>query len=237
MLTILEKEDTPQRTYWWLSTLSWRKLVLTVLTSPSSFFWIMQAITIRQCHLLLVTTTLWCAIHTLQLSIKEALKIKLGQVRVWKVVAQCKAVLALVRRSESNKDALKQACIRPDINLILPSKPGVTRWNVMEANIHSCLQLQPVLNFYDRSHTWSTCIPSVREFDVAEAVQKCLQPLKIAMKTWEADQKAPPSPPPWPRVRWLVILMVWVWTWIVWSALASDALCINCLSDFELLKK
>ena len=98
-------------------------------------------------------SSLWCAIHTLQLSIKEASKIKLGQVRVWKVVAQCKAVSALVRRSESNKDALKQACIRPDINLILPSKPGVTRWNAMEANIHSCLHLQPALSFYDRSHT------------------------------------------------------------------------------------
>ena len=136
---------------------------------------------------------LWCAIHTLQLSIKDAMKVKIRQIRVQKVVAKCKSVSNLVRRSEGNKDALKKACIKTNTDFILPTKPGVTRWNATEANLHSCLRLQPALSdlsLYDRSDTWSECVPSVREFDIVEAVQKCLQPLKIATKTWEADQRA-----------------------------------------------
>ena len=54
---------------------------------------------------------LWCAIHTLQLSIKDAMKVKIRQIRVQKVVAKCKSVSNLVRRSEGKKDAWKKACI------------------------------------------------------------------------------------------------------------------------------
>ena len=136
---------------------------------------------------------LWCAIHTLQLSIKDAMKVKIGQIKVRQVVSKCRSVSNLVRRSEGNRDALKQACLQTNTDFILPIKPGATRWNSTEANLHSCLRLQPALNhlsFFDRSNTWSDCVPSVREFDVVEAVQKCLQPLKIATKMWEADRKA-----------------------------------------------
>ena len=136
---------------------------------------------------------LWCAIHTIQLSIKDAVKVKIGQIKVRQVVSKCKSVSNLVRRSEGNRDALKQACIQTNTDFVLPIKPGVTRWNSTEANLQSCLRLRSPLShlsFYDRSDTWSECVPSVREFDLIEAVQKCLQPLKIASKTWEADRKA-----------------------------------------------
>ena len=136
---------------------------------------------------------LWCGIHTLQLSIKDAMKVKIGQIRVREVISKCKEISKLVRRSEGNRDALKKACNQTNTEFILPVKPGATRWNSTEANLSSCLRLQPALtrlSIFDRSDTWSSCVPSAREFDVVEAVQKCLQPLKIATKLMEADRKA-----------------------------------------------
>ena len=137
-------------------------------------------------------TTLWCACHTLQLCIKDAMKVKIGTVRIRKLVKQFKDVSNLVRRCEARRDELKQACREKEIPFIYPVKPGKTRWNSMEGNIHSCLKLRSALLhlcFYDRGNNWATTVPNVREFDVADAVQKCLQPLKIASKIWEADQK------------------------------------------------
>lgn len=138
-------------------------------------------------------TVIWCAIHTLQLCIKDAFRIKVGHIRVAKVLKKCKDVSNLVRRAEARRDELKEACAVTETRFIMPVKPGKTRWNSIEGNVNSCLVIQPALthlNAYDRSNTWSETVPSVREFDVAGAVHKCLQPLKIATKTWESDRKA-----------------------------------------------
>ena len=138
-------------------------------------------------------TVMWCAIHTLQLCIKDAFKIKVGHIRVSKVLKKCKDVSNLVRRAEARRDELKEACAVTETRFIMPVKPGKTRWNSIEGNVNSCLIIQPALthlHVYDRSNTWSETVPSVREFDVVGAVHKCLQPLKIATKTWESDRKA-----------------------------------------------
>lgn len=136
---------------------------------------------------------LWCAIHTLQLSITDALKVKIGQVRVLKVAAKCKAVSKTVRRSEANRDSLKAACVSTNTRFIYPVKPGGVRWNSKEGNIASCLALKPALqhlSFYDTGDTWALSVPTTREFDIAEAVHKCLQPYKVATKLLEADRKS-----------------------------------------------
>ena len=138
-------------------------------------------------------TVIWCAIHTLQLCIKDAFRIKVGHIRVSKVLKKCKDVSNLVRRAEARRDELKEACSVTETRFIMPVKPGKTRWNSIEGNVNSCLVIQPALTHlhaYDRLNTWSETVPNVREFDVASAVHKCLQPLKIATKTWEADRKA-----------------------------------------------
>ena len=137
-------------------------------------------------------TTVWCVCHTIQLCIKDAMRVKIGTVRVRKVVKKCKDVSNLVRRAEARRDELKEACKEKEVSFILPVKPGKTRWNSVEGNIHSCLKLRsPLLHlsFYDRGNTWTLAVPTVLEFDVAEAIQKCLQPLKIATKIWEAEDK------------------------------------------------
>ena len=137
-------------------------------------------------------TTIWCVCHTLQLAVKDAMRVKIGTVRVRKVVRKCKDVSNLVRRAEARRDELKEACKEKEVSFIYPVKPGKTRWNSMEGNIHSCLKLRsPLLHlsFYDRGNTWAVAVPTVLEFDVADAIQKCLQPLKIATKTWESENK------------------------------------------------
>ena len=136
---------------------------------------------------------LWCAIHTLQLCITDALKVKIGQVRVLKVASKCKAVSKTVRRSEANRDSLKAACVSTNTKFIYPVKPGGVRWNSKEGNIGSCLLLKPALmhlSCYDIGDTWALSVPTAREFDVAEAVSKCLQPYKLATKMWEFDRKS-----------------------------------------------
>ena len=136
---------------------------------------------------------LWCAIHTLQLCITDGMKVKIGQVRVLKVAAQCKEVSKTVRRSEANRDSLKAACVSTNTRFIYPVKPGGVRWNSKEGNIASCLALKPALqhlSFYDTGDTWALSVPNTREFDIAEAVHKCLQPFKVATKLWESDRKS-----------------------------------------------
>jgi len=137
-------------------------------------------------------TSIWCCCHTLQLAVKDAMRVKIGTVRVRKVVRKCKDVSNLVRRAEARRDELKEACKEKEVPFIYPVKPGKTRWNSMEGNIHSCLKLRsPLLHlsFYDRGNTWSVAVPTVMEFDVADAVQQCLSPLKIATKLWESENK------------------------------------------------
>ena len=138
-------------------------------------------------------TVIWCVIHTLQLSIKDAFKIKVGQIRVSKVLKKCKDTSNLVRRAEARRDELKEACKSTDTNFIMPVKPGKTRWNSIEGNVNSCIILQRALTHlsaYDRNNTWSETVPTVREFDICRAVQKCLKPLKVATKLLESDRKA-----------------------------------------------
>ena len=133
----------------------------------------------------------WCACHTIQLSIKDALKVKLGMVSINRVLDKCRDVCRLVRRSETNRDALKQACQINEETFILPKKPINIRWNSIDDMVASILRIQEGLtymSFRDRG-TWSEAVPENREFEVAGAVHKCLKPLKIATKVWEKSKE------------------------------------------------
>lgn len=115
----------------------------------------------------------------------------MGQISVKKIVAKCKEVSKLVRRSEANRDALKEACVTENIPYIMPHKPGATRWNSKEKNISHVLVLQPALQklaITDTTDTWEKDVPTAREFETAASMQKCLNPLKVATLCWEADR-------------------------------------------------
>ena len=134
----------------------------------------------------------WCAIHTLQLSISDSFKAKVGMVSVKKIIEKCKEVSNLVRRAEANRDDLKRACAATNTDFILPFKPGETRWNSKEKNLCSVIRLQPALQnlqIQDTGDTWSVQVPTAREFETGKAMQQCLEPLKIATKIWEQDKK------------------------------------------------
>ena len=133
----------------------------------------------------------WCSCHTIQLSIKDALKVKLGMVSINRVLDKFRDICRLIRRSEPNRDAVKQACQINDETFILPKKPIDIRWNSIDDMVASILRIQEGLtyvSFRDRD-TWSEAVPEHREFEVASAVHKCLKPLKIATKVWEKSKE------------------------------------------------
>lgn len=134
----------------------------------------------------------WCCNHTLQLAIGDSFKAKLGQVSIKRILTKCKAVSKLVRRSEANRDALKEACEVTNTAFILPFKPGATRWNSKLMNVSDVVRLQPALQHLsvnDIVDTWSVDVPTAREFETAKAMKKCLEPMKIATKKWESDRE------------------------------------------------
>ena len=105
---------------------------------------------------------------------------------------KCHDVSSLVRRSEPNKDALKSACRVTDTDFAIPRKPLNVRWNAVYDNVKSVIRIQDplqLLSSKDDGDTWSETVPSQREFEVAKAVTKCLEPLKITTKVWESDKK------------------------------------------------
>ena len=112
---------------------------------------------------------------------------------VGKVLDKCHDVSSLVRRSEPNKDALKSACRVTETNFALPIKPFEVRWNAIYDNVTSVIRIQDplqLLSSKDDGDTWSETVPTQREFEVAKAVTKCLEPCKIATKVWESDKKS-----------------------------------------------
>ena len=105
---------------------------------------------------------------------------------------KCHDISSLVRRSEPNKDALKSACKATDTNFALPRKPFEVCWNAVNDNVVSVIRIQEPLQYLsckDTGDTWSEVVPSQREFEVAKAVTKCLEPMKITTKMWESDKE------------------------------------------------
>ena len=125
------------------------------------------------------------------MSVKDSLKIKLGTVSIGRVLDKCRDVCKMVRRSESNRDALKQACQINEEAFIIPKKPIEIRWNSIHDMIGSILRIQEGLTYvsFRDPDTWGESVPAQREFEVAGAVFKCLQPFKKATKIWERSKE------------------------------------------------
>ena len=134
---------------------------------------------------------IWCTCHTIQLSIKESLKVKLGMISIGRVLDKCRDLCRMVRRSESNRDALKLACQINEETFIKPKSPIEVRWNSIDNMVDSILKIKEGLQYvrYRDDETWSESVPERREFEVLEAVHKCLLSLKIATKVLEQTKE------------------------------------------------
>ena len=133
----------------------------------------------------------WCAIHTLQLAIKDTMKSTIQNIPVITVSKKCQELAKFVRGSEVRNFELKTACKMKDIKYRLPSKQMPVRWNTQEANISSVVRLRPALQYlvFNTNDGWDQDKHSlsVQEFKMGETIVKVLQPAKIASKQWETD--------------------------------------------------
>ena len=133
----------------------------------------------------------WCAIHTLQLAIKDTMKSTVQNIPVITVSKKCQELAKFVRGSEVRNFELKTACKMKDIKYRLPSKQMPVRWNTQEANISSVVRLRPALQYlvFNTNDGWDQDKHSlsVQEFKMGETIVKVLEPAKIASKQWETD--------------------------------------------------
>ena len=133
-----------------------------------------------------------CAIHTLALCVKAIFQLEILTVKVQTCISKCNEVAKYVRRSEHNKNELREACKTLRIGFIMPKKPVDTRWNSVEANVTSVLRLMPALQHlstHDETLGWSGIVPNAAEAKVLESLVDILTQIKIASKKWEGEKE------------------------------------------------
>ena len=134
----------------------------------------------------------YCAIHTLALAVKAIFLIEILTIKVQTCIWKCNEVAKYVRRSEHNRNDLREACKTMEIGFIMPKKPVDTRWNSVEANVTSILRLMPALQYlstHDETLEWSDIVPNAAEAKVLESLVDILTQLKIATKKWEGEKE------------------------------------------------
>ena len=133
-----------------------------------------------------------CAIHTLALCVKDIFQLEILTIKVQTCIWKCKEVAKYVRRSELNRNDLRDACKTMEIGFIMPKKPVDTRWNSVEANVTSILRLMPALQHlstHDETLEWSDIVPNAAEAKVLESLVDILTQIKIASKKWEGEKE------------------------------------------------
>ena len=132
----------------------------------------------------------YCNIHTMQLAINEVFQLSVIAIKVDEVMDKCKKLAKFVRRSEANKNQLKNACKETGINFSMPKLPNDTRWNSKEANVATTIKLKSALQWITQTDTslrWSDVIPNAAEFTILESLVEILERVKVANKIWEGD--------------------------------------------------
>ena len=95
----------------------------------------------------------YCNIHTMQLVIIGVFDLDILNFKVDEVMLKCKQLAKFVRKSEQNKNELKDACEKTGINFIFPKLPNDTRWNSKEANVSSTIKLKSALQYISQDET------------------------------------------------------------------------------------
>lgn len=134
----------------------------------------------------------YCNIHTMQLAIEDVFKLEIINIKVDDAMDKCHDLATHVRRSEFNKNELKNACELTEVNFKMPKLPNKTRWNSKEENVSTTIDLKPPLqriSQHDTEQTWAEVIPNAAEFQLLESLVEILERVKVASKLWEGDTK------------------------------------------------
>ena len=128
----------------------------------------------------------------MQLAINGVFELTILAIEVDEVMDKCKKLAKFVRRSETRKNELKDACKETETNFILPQLPNTTRQNSKEANVSSTIKLKHPLQHITQADTslrWSEVVLNAAEFKLLENLVEILERIKVASKVWEADKK------------------------------------------------
>ena len=134
----------------------------------------------------------YCCLHTMQLCVIGIFEMEVLSLKVGDVMDKCKELAKYVRRSEKNRDALRDACTITETNFILIILPNDTRWHSKEANLSSVLKLSRALRHLaenDDSAEWTDKVPTLAEFKLLRSLQEILERIKICCKIWESDTR------------------------------------------------
>ena len=134
----------------------------------------------------------YCCIHTLQLCVRGIFKSKIVSLDVKDVVVKSNNLAVFVRRSEKNKNDLKNACEAAGIKFIMPKKSNKTRWNSTVVNLCSVLHLLPAFQHLVNTDTnleWYDKVLNAAEVKLVEALVEMLERFKVTCKIWESDLK------------------------------------------------
>ena len=134
----------------------------------------------------------YCNIHTMELAIDRVFELTIINIKVDEAMEKCHDLASHVRRSEHNKNELKNACTETEINFKMPSVPNKTRWHSKEKNVSTTIDLKSPLQRISQNDTdllWSEVIPNPAEFQLLESLVQILERVKVASKLWEGDTK------------------------------------------------
>ena len=132
----------------------------------------------------------YCNIHTMQLAVCAVFDLRIINIKVSDCMEKCHELATFVRRSELNKNELKQACREARMNFSMPKVPNETRWNSKEENVATTIKLKVPLQNLAQTDTdlrWAEKVPNAAEFQLLESLVEILSRIKIANKMWEGD--------------------------------------------------
>ena len=132
----------------------------------------------------------WCAVHTIQLSVGDVLKLSVNLVDIQDILDKTLAIAKYVKSSEPRKQLLEAACNQTNVQFLMPTIPTEVRWNSKFDNMESVLRLRGPLQLMcaqDTDGTLPQIMLSASEFNVAEGMCKALKFVKIASKKWQSD--------------------------------------------------
>ena len=120
----------------------------------------------------------YCNIHTLQLAVKDAMKLTLGLVSLKIVFDKSQELAVFVRRSEKRNNELKSACEKTGTSYILPTKSIDVRWNSKADSLASVIKLKAAFQHLATKQDWKNMVLTGQEFRAAESLLKCPDPVK-----------------------------------------------------------
>ena len=133
-----------------------------------------------------------CGIHTMSLAVKDVWELKIVNIKVKDVLKKCKELAKFVRRSEINKNDLKEECRLKEVSFRMPVLPNDTRWHSVEMNVRSVLHLTPAIQSLaakDASLQWKELVPDAAELKLLKSMVEILTRIKICCKIWESDTR------------------------------------------------